>query len=273
MKLTELPLVIEPAQLEGVLGHEELLVVDLSRREQYAHMHIPGAVHLDYGLIVHGQRPAPGLLPDPALLARVLGAIGLKRSHHVVAVDDEGGGKAGRLLWTLDVVGHPSWSMLNGGMHAWANEQHPVEGRAVQPTPGDYPVNYAEGPVATLDWIRQHLEDEDVRILDARTTEEYHGSKSFAARPGHIPGAANLDWMLTMDRARNLRYLPEAELRALLEARGLTPDKQIVCHCQTHHRSSHTYVMLRTLGYPRVKGYPGSWSEWGNHPDVPIEAS
>src|SRR5210317_1511613 len=98
MKLNELPLVIEPEQLETVLGDEKLLVVDLSKREQYAHMHIPGAVHLDYGLIVRGQRPTPGLLPDPALLSQVLGAIGLKPEHHVVAVDDEGGGKAARLL-------------------------------------------------------------------------------------------------------------------------------------------------------------------------------
>lgn len=271
MNLNELPLIIEPEQLEALLGEQKLLVIDLSKREQYAHMHVPGAVHLDYGLIVRGQRPTPGLLPDAALLARVLGAIGLKREHHVVAIDDEGGGKAARLLWTLDVIGHPGWSLLNGGMHAWANEQHPVEGRAVQPTPSDYALTYSEGPIATLDWIRNHLDDNDVGILDARTVEEHNGSKVFAARGGHIPGAANLDWMLTMDRQRNLRLLPEAELRSLLEARGLTPDKQIVCHCQTHHRSSHSYVMLRALGYPRVKGYPGSWSEWGNDPDTPIE--
>jgi thiosulfate/3-mercaptopyruvate sulfurtransferase len=273
MPLNDLPLVIEPEQLEAALGDDNLLVVDLSKREQYAHMHVPGAVHLDYGLIVRGQRPAPGLLPDPALLAKALGAIGLRRDHHVVAVDDEGGGKAARLLWTLDVVGHPSWSLLNGGMHAWANEHHPVEGRAVQPAPVDYPVSYDDEPLATLAWLRAHLDDDDVRVLDARTTEEYHGWKAFAARGGHIPGAANLDWMQTMDRQRNLRFLPEAALRALLDERGLTPDRQIVCHCQTHHRSSHSYVMLRALGYPRVKGYAGSWSEWGNDPDTPIEAS
>lgn len=272
MKLNELPLIIEPEQLEPLLGEEHLRIIDLSRREQYAHLHLPGALHLDYGLIVRGQRPAPGLLPDPALLARVLGALGLQRQHHVVALDDEGGGKAARLLWTLDVIGHPHWSLLNGGMHAWANEGHQVEGRAVQPTPGDYPVTYGDDPVATLDWIRDHLGDDDVRILDARTAEEYHGAKAFAARAGHIPGAANLDWMLTMDRERNLRFRPEAELRELLAERGLTPDKQIVCHCQTHHRSSHSYVMLRALGYPRVKGYPGSWSEWGNAADTPVEA-
>ena len=112
MNLSELPLIIEPEQLEVNLGEENLLVIDLSKREQYAHMHIPGAVHLDYGLIVRGQRPAPGLLPDAQLLTRVLGAIGLKRDHHVVGGYDEGGGQAARLLLTLGVIGHPSSSKL-----------------------------------------------------------------------------------------------------------------------------------------------------------------
>jgi len=272
MNLNELPLLIEPAQLEALLGEEKLLVVDLCRREQYDRFHLPGAVHLDYGLIVSGQRPTPGLLPPAAQIARVFGALGLRRDHHVVALDDEGGGKAARLLWTLDVIGHPRWSLLNGGIHAWANEHHKLDGRAVQPTPRDYPVEYDEKQIATLDWIRAHLDDPEVRVLDARTAEEYHGYKVFANRAGHIPGAANLDWQQTMDRDRNQRFLPEEELRGLLAERGLTPDKQIVCHCHTHHRSSHSYVMLRMLGYPHVTGYPGSWSDWGNHPDVPVEA-
>ena len=81
----------------------------------------------------------------------------------------------------------------------------------------------------------------------------------------------NLDWTETMDRQRNLRLKPAAELLARLEALGVTPDKQVVTYCQTHHRSSHSYVMLKALGFSRVKGYPGSWSEWGNLADTPIE--
>jgi rhodanese-related sulfurtransferase len=78
-----------------------------------------------------------------------------------------------------------------------------------------------------------------------------------------------LDVTLTPDG--NLRLKPAEELRPLLEVAGVTPDREVIAYCQTHHRSSHTYVVLKSLGYPRIKGYPGAWSEWGNLPDTPIE--
>lgn len=272
MTLAELPLLIEPEQLEPLLGEKGLLVIDLSSRRQYARAHIPGAVHLDYSLIVSGRQPVPGLLPPPMLLERVLGAIGLHPGLHVVALDDEGGGKAGRLLWTLDVIGHRGgWSLLNGGLHAWTNEEHRLEGRVVQPEPAHYPVAYGEACIADHGYLLGHLDDPEVMILDARTADEYHGRTVRAARGGHIPGAVSLDWMLTLDRERNLRLLDEASLRALLDERGLVPGREIICHCQTHHRSSHSYVMLRSLGYTKVRGYPGSWAEWGNDPHNPID--
>ncbi len=108
-------------------------------------------------------------------------------------------------------------------------------------------------------------------LLDARSPEEYNGTKRFTARSGHIPGAVNLNWLDTMDRHRNLRLKTDAELRRMLSERGITPDKEVIVYCQTHHRSAHSYVMLKSLGYTNIKGYPGAWSEWGNSNDTPIE--
>ncbi|NBP95882.1 MAG: sulfurtransferase, partial [Gammaproteobacteria bacterium] len=110
-----------------------------------------------------------------------------------------------------------------------------------------------------------------VRLLDARSPEEYSGQKVFSARGGHIPGAVNLNWQETLDTERNLRLKPPAVLMPMLEALAITPDYEIITYCQTHHRSAHAWWMLKTLGFPRVRGYAGSWSEWGNRQDLPIQ--
>lgn len=271
MSQARLPLLLEPDELERHLGENGLLVVDLCQPETYERLHVPGAVHLDYSAIVQAEPPRLGLLPDDQRLREVLSALGVGPDTHVIAYDDEGGGRAGRLLWTLEVAGHNGFSLLNGGLHAWANEGHPVTDQPTTPTAAEFTVRHDDSPVADRAYVLEHLYDPAVAILDARSPQEFQGADVRAQRGGHIPNAVNVDWTNAMDPNRNMRLKPEAELRKLYESRGITRDKIIVTHCQTHHRSAHTYIVLKTLGYPRVKGYPGSWSDWGNTADVPIE--
>ena len=267
-----LPLIVEPEELESRLGDADVLVIDLSKAETYRQYHISGAVHLDYPQIIAGRKPVMGLLPPDEQLSRVFASIGLTPEQHVVAYDDEGGGKACRLLWTLATIGHTRHSLLNGGLIAWANEHHRMTNEPTPVTPSDYPVaRHHPDAIADSAYILSRLNAPDLGLLDARTPEEYAGIKCYAQRGGHIPGAVNLDWMAGMDRDRNARLLPQETLRPMLAERGLTPDKEIIVYCQTHHRSAFSYVMLKYLGYERVRGYPGSWSEWGNLPDTPIE--
>ena len=108
-------------------------------------------------------------------------------------------------------------------------------------------------------------------LLDTRTPAEFSGADRRAARGGHIPGAVNVDWTLTMDPDRHRALRPADELRALYAQAGVDPDAEVVAYCQTHHRSSHTFWVLRHLGYRRVRGYPGAWSDWGNRDDTPVE--
>ena len=271
MKQTSPPLIIEPNELESELGNSNLLLVDLSQAQTYVQYHLPQAVYLEYAWIVHIEQPRMGLLPDAAQLSNVLGALGLTDDTHVVAYDDEGGGRACRLLWTLDVVGHKNFSLLNGGLHAWANEGHQVTSEIFYPQKTVYKANIYDDPIADRQYILNHLHNEKIALLDTRSPQEYAGIKVYAQRGGHIPGAINIEWTDAMDKSRNMRLKPESELRELLESHGITPDKEIITHCQTHHRSAHTYIMLKSLGYKRVKGYPGSWSDWGNDTSTPIE--
>ena len=271
MTTETLPLLLEPDELEANLGRDDLLVVDLSRPDTYARFHVPGAVHLDYAGIIAAQKPVMGLVPDDASLATVFSAIGIDARTHVVAYDDEGGGRAARLLWTLQLAGHGRYSLLNGGLHAWANEGHPLDSAPATPVAKQFVVHRDPATIADSSYIMDHLDSDDCVLLDARSPDEYKGIKKFAERAGHIPGAVNIEWTEAMDQAHNLRLRPADELKALLAERGITPDREIIAYCQTHHRSAHTCLMLQYLGFERVKGYAGSWSDWGNNPDLPLE--
>ncbi len=273
MTETRLPLILEPEQLETSLDTENLVVVHISRPDRYAQFHVPGAVFVEGGRYVKAEKPVQGLLPNEADFGQLLASLGIRRDSHVVAYDDEGGGWASRLLWTLDVAGHAHFSLLNGGLVAWVNEGFPVSQEAVTPETGDYDVSWREQPVATAEYIQSRLGAEDIGLLDSRTAAEFSGAKAFASRGGHIPGARRLDWTDTMDQSRNLRLKPAAELHDMLAERELTDDREIVCYCQSHHRSSHSCIMLKSLGYERVRGYPGAWSDWGNRPDTPVDTS
>ena len=119
-------------------------------------------------------------------------------------------------------------------------------------------------------WIYWHrLGAADLAIWDARGPLEYSGEKVLAAKAGHLPGAINFEWTAGMDFNDHLRI--RQDIAEVLEKLGITPDKEVITHCQTHRRSGFTYLVAKSLGYPRVKAYAGSWSEWGNHPDTPVE--
>ncbi len=265
------PLVIEPQDLEKHLSSGSFLLVDLCQPETYARAHIPGAVHLDYAQIVTARPPVMGLLPNREQLSATFSGIGLTPDRHVVAYDDEGGGKACRLLWTLAAIGHPRYSLLDGGIQAWAAEHLPTTTEIPPPGKSRYSAGPATDAVVTMDYIVGHLGQPDIRLLDCRTPGEYSGQKRLAARAGHIPGAVNFDWVEAMDQRNHLRLKPAAELRRMLDALGVTPDKRVITYCQTHHRSAHTFIVLKSLGFTQVAGYPGSWSEWGNSADTPVE--
>ncbi|WP_251976876.1 sulfurtransferase [Salinicola avicenniae] len=272
-EMPSLPLIIDSATLADHLGDPKLLIVDVPLKpESYGDGHVPGAIYLDHRRLLAGSGDVPNDVPSETALSALFSELGLTPDTHVVAYDDEGGGWAGRLLWTLELIGHRRYSYLNGGIHAWRADGQPVETDAKPPVPSQYEAAYLN-PEAQIrrEELLARLDDPTLAVWDARSREEYEGTKGDNRKRGHIPGAVNFDWLDVMDRQRELRLRDYAELISELEARGLTPDKEIATHCQSHHRSGLTWLAAKALGFEKVRAYPGSWKEWGNHDDTPVE--
>lgn len=263
---------IEPEELETLLNNENVIIIDLCKAKQYTQAHIPGAHFVNYVDTVRNDKPVMGLLPDNEDFSNLLSSLGITKKSLIVAYDDEGGGCAARFVWSLNVFGHETAVILNGGLHSWANEGHPLSNETPKKIPNsNYQVKKTHHHTATKAFIQTHLEDESVLFLDARSLAEYTGEKKFANKTGHIPHAIHFEWTEAMNKNNNLRRLSEEELQEKLDKLGINKEKEIVCYCQSHHRSAYSWLILKSLGYKNVLGYPGSWSEWGNHPDTDVE--
>jgi len=233
--INTLPLIIEPEALQAIQDNENLLIIDLSTPKQYQQAHIPDAVFIDYGHIVGMSQPYTGLLPEAKSFAHIINSLGITPDTHIVAYDEEGGGKAARLIWTLHAMGHNKTSMLNGGLIAWYREKFPLSNESVtsQPNANDqqYAVDFSLQPVvADTDYIKSHLDQNDVALLDARSIDEYMGQAKYAQKTGRIPGAKHFEWSRAMDESANYRLLAKETLQPMLNELGLTQDKEIIVY-------------------------------------------
>jgi thiosulfate/3-mercaptopyruvate sulfurtransferase len=211
--------ILEPDELAKRLASHsaDVLLVHVASAESYAAGHIAGAVHVAPGELVSGVRPATGKLPDQSRLEQLFARIGYRPDAQIIVYDDEGGGWAGRFVWTLDIIGHHRWWCLNGGIHAWVAAGLPLQRTPAVATPTAVSISINRGPIAETQDILDRLGDPAVTIWDCRSAEEFAGRRVAAARAGHIPGAVNLDWLELMDSERQLRLRPDLE--AVLRAR------------------------------------------------------
>ena len=271
--MTTLPLIMSPETFNESPTHDNILLVAVMQQSVFNVHHIPGSVLVEPAELMCGVKPAVGKLPTKDKLDALFSRIGLSSDKHVIVYDDEGGGWAGRLIWTLDIIGHENYSYLDGGLSAWLKMGFPlsnVNSNEASPEPTNFSATLREELLVSKDAMLASIDDAESIVWDARAVEEFNGTKITALRNGHIPGAVNLNWLDLQDRENDLRLRPLPEIERQLNELGINKDKKIITHCQTHHRSGLTYLVGKVLGY-NIKAYDGSWSEWGNDLEVPIE--
>mgnify|MGYP000044193051 CR=1 FL=1 len=252
---------------------DEVRIVDVRDPWEFEGIgHVPGAVNIPFDAFradehatasegeeddgeTDGDAEPTGMLPGATAFADLLSEAGIEPDDEIVAYDDTHGVFAARFLVTAELYGHPieRLHLLDGDFSAWQLE-HETTGDATPVEQTEYAVDPpAETPLVTVEEVAAAVDDPGAVIVDTREDWEY--------AEGHIPGAVRLDWReLVDDETRGLK--PRDEIESLLDARGIDRHSRIVLYCNTARRISHTYVVLRHLGYEELAFYEGSLTEW-----------
>src|SRR5262245_5217231 len=269
MNYTNPHLLWSAQELNSRLSDAKLVIMDMRPPEAYANGHIPGARSFDiFGVSLIDTRPQP-LEAFVWMIEHLIQAKGVNNNSTVIVYDDVAGMRSARLFWFMEFFGHDDVHVLNGGFNAWQAAGLPVAHEAVVPKGGNFKIKPRRQRLATVDDVLSKLGNSSTVIVDTRSDAEYTGQLVRAKRAGAIPGAVHLEWTNNLD-SRGF-FKSADELTKMYAERNITPDKEIIPHCQGAYRSAHTYLALRLIGYPNVQNYLGSWGEWGSRLDLPIE--
>jgi thiosulfate/3-mercaptopyruvate sulfurtransferase len=276
--LVQAPRLISTGELAALFAQRDSSVTVLDVRNDYTlylEGHIPRAVYLNVEELRAADRGVPNKilgLPSYAALFSRLG-IGLDRPVVIYSAAETRDIDATYVAWILQGLGHPSISLLDGGFGKWTIENRSVTRRypAIDPTafaPGGFTPDRA-----TLEDVRAALSARDIVIVDARNPDQYAGRAGAQLRRGHIPGAVSHFWqgdLITVDFATVWKR--SDALRASYAAQGIVSDKTIIAYCNGGLESSHVYFALHNvLGYPRVRVYDGSFTEWSERVELSVK--
>ena len=257
-------MLITTSELEKTLDNPNLILIDTRSFQEYSQGHILNALNLDLFSFHWIDTSKEGVLSFNQQLEKIFSSVGVTEEKEVIFYDNVSGMLAARGVWLLEYLSHPHVSMLDGGMTKWKSE-----GLAWNTIPvNNKPTNFSGTPnpkiLAGFQYVLDNLNK--VTILDVRSKEEFSGDLVRAARGGHIPTAINIDYAENIAKDGTLKN--DEHLSKLYQ---IPKETEIVTYCQGAYRAANTFVALKKLGFSNVKVYLGSWGEWGNKLELPVE--
>ena len=241
------------------------VIIDTRSFSEYKNGHIPGAINVDLFQLHWFDTSKRGIKDFNRQTRILLSRIGIQGVNHVIFYDNVSGISAARGVWLLLYFSHKKVAMLDGGFEKWKKEGYRIE---VKTNPLHYSefkgrINYKV--LATAKEIKGSLNNKNVSIVDARSSKEFDGSDVRAVSRGHIPSAINIDWENNIE---NGVFKSNSKLSRIYLV--IPKKSQIITYCQGGYRAANTFLVLKLLGYDKVKMYLGSWGEWGNRLDLPV---
>jgi thiosulfate/3-mercaptopyruvate sulfurtransferase len=272
------PVLVTTDWLAEHLNDDGIVVAEVDENpDLYDENHIPGAVKLHWRDDL--QDPVERDLVDKPSFERLMGERGIANDTTLVLYGDKNNWFAAYAYWYLKIYGHGDVRILDGGRTKWIDEERPLTTEVPDVRRSEYSaVERDESIRAYRDAVKDGIGEQTKALVDVRSPQEYSGElvsppgyeQEGAQRAGHIPTAASIPWAQAV--RDDGTFKPADELRELYEGKGVTPEKEVTAYCRIGERSAHTWFVLRELlGYQTVKNYDGSWTEWGNLVDVPIE--
>jgi len=272
------PVLVTTDWLAEHLNDDNVVIAEVDENpDLYDEGHIPGAVKLHWRDDL--QDPVERDLVDKPTFERLLSERGIANDTTLVLYGDKNNWFAAYAYWYVKIYGHGDVRILDGGRQKWADEAREFTTETPQPQQADYKANERDESIRTYrDSVKAQIGEQSKALVDVRSPQEYAGDliappgyeQEGAQRAGHIPTAASIPWATAVRDDGTFKNADE--LRELYEGKGVTPEKEVTAYCRIGERSAHTWFVLRELlGYETVKNYDGSWTEWGNLVDVPIE--